>query len=230
MKESLTSNATIPWDEWYDNTGLAYQKAFSHNPNLHRIMETFMSHPSPGSVVLDCGCGTGKPVCDMLAQKRHQVCGIDWSKTMVQLSREQVPNGVYEQVNMLDYKPSVAFDGIVAMLSLFQLGREEIEKMATNWQKWLKPGGILLLGVFGAEDCQVERQQFDADGRFASGIEFRFMDNSVQMGLFTKPGWDELLETQGLKILSRTTEIFSPPKDSNSDDEPDYFVIARKEG
>ena len=220
--------AIVATEDFYDKAGLSYEKGFSHNPHLLRILETYTAHLPRSSTVLDCGCGTGKPVADMLAQRGFRVHGIDWSATMVQFSRDQVPGGTFEQVNMLDYRPSVRFDGIIALFSLFPLERSELEDMAAKWGRWIKPGGYFLLGTFGAEDCRVEPEMWDADGKFAGGIPFRFMGSVVPMGVFTKEGWDELLLKEGFEVIERVSEVFSPPEEFNSDDEPDYFFIARK--
>lgn len=164
----------------------------------------------------------------MIAESGHAVYGIDQSKTMVELSQEQVPNGSFETVNMVDYIPATDFGGIIAMLSLFELSREEITSMAYKWFDWLQPGGYLLIGVFGAEDCTTTPDMYDSDGQCASGIDFIFMNHKVKMTLFTKAGWKHLLEYSGFEIVHEETDVFSPPPVTVCDDEPHYFVIARK--
>ena len=48
------------------------------------------------------------------------------------------------------------------------------------------------------------------------------------MTLFTKMGWNNLLERAGFEVVYTETDVFSPPPVAVSDDEPHYFVIGRK--
>ena len=59
----------------------------------------------------------------MIVKSGRAVYGIDQSKTMIELSKEQVPKKSFETVNMIDYAPAIDFGDIVAMLSLFELSR-----------------------------------------------------------------------------------------------------------
>ncbi len=167
----------------------------------------------------------------MVAGSGRRVHGIDRSETMVELSRSQVPSGTFEKADMLTYGPEDAsFSGIIAMLSLFELNRAELESVAGNFHRWLQPGGYLLIGMIGADDRakDVKAEMWDADGLFASGIPTTFMGRLNIKNIFTKKGWNALLEGAGLKVLSAEVDVFKPPPDAGCDDEPHYFVIAQK--
>ncbi len=167
----------------------------------------------------------------MVAGSGRRVHGIDRSETMVELSRSQVPSGTFEKADMLTYGPEDAsFSGIIAMLSLFELNRAELESVAGNFHRWLQPGGYLLIGMIGADDRakDVTAEMWDADGLFASGIPTTFMGRLNIKNLFTKKGWNALIEGAGLKVLSAEVDVFKPPPDAGCDDEPHYFVIAQK--
>ncbi|MCJ1267556.1 hypothetical protein MMC22_007441 [Lobaria immixta] len=136
--QNFSSSSTI-----FDQIGLKYQDIFGHNAGRDEIFDRFLDLLPSNSQVLDCGCGTDKPVSHMIVTRGHRVCGIDISQTMVDLSRKQVPNGSFERVNMLEYKaPANSFHGIVASLSLFLFEREEMTSMASKWFQWLQPGGL----------------------------------------------------------------------------------------
>ena len=232
MEKSPSSEAIVPTDEFYNEMGQKYEDAFGHDTGLHNIVTQFLTLLPQTASVLDCGCGTGKPVAHMIAESGRQVFGIDLSQTMVELSRKQVPAGIFERCNMLEYAPppsTARFGGVVAMLSLFALSRPELESMAQKFFRWIRPGGFLLLGTFGAEDCEnTSPELYDKDGLCAGGIEFTFMNQKVTMTLFTKLGWNRLLEGVGFEIVHAETNRFVPPPDAGSDDETHYFVIARK--
>ena len=228
MKKALSSGAVIPSENFYDQVGIEYEEAFGHDVGLHKIMMKFLELLPRDAQILDCGCGTGKPVATMIVESGRRVQGIDLSQTMVELSRKQVSSGSFEKANMVHYAPANPLDGVVAMFSLFELTRQEITLMAHKWFEWLRPNGYLLIGVFGAEDCDVAPDLYDKDGQCATGIPFTFMNHRVSMTLFTKSRWTNWLGQAGFEVSHTETDLFHPSPASVSDDEPHYFVIARR--
>ena len=227
-KQALPLKGGIPDGRFYDQIAEQYEEAFSNNIGLRKNVHTFLTLLPTAGPVLDCGCGTGRPVAELVSQSGHPLYGIDMSRTMIELSRQRVPEGKFEQCNMLEYTPPTKFSGIIAMLSLFELSRSELTTMAHRWFEWIQPGGFLLIGVFGAEDCRTEPEMYDSDGVCASGIEFKFMGHKVSMTLFTKAGWNRLLENAGFEVAYTETDVYVPPPAFHNDDEPQYFVIARR--
>ena len=228
MKIALSSEDFVSSEEFFNQVGIQYEEAFGHDAGLHRIIQRFLEQLPKDARVLDCGCGTGKPVAHMIAESGRKVDGIDLSQKMVELSSKQVPTGSFKKCNMLHYQPMDHLNGIVAMLSLFELTREEISLMADKWFQWLQSGRYLLIGVFRAEDCDTTPEMYDSDGQYAIGIPFTFMNHKVSTNLFTKAGWNALLKEAGFEIIHTETDIFQPPQSAICDDEPHYYVIARK--
>ncbi|KAL9584625.1 MAG: hypothetical protein Q9212_002001 [Teloschistes hypoglaucus] len=229
VKISIHTGAAISTQNFYNEVGKRYEDAFSHDAGLQKVVQRFLSLLPSDAPVLDCGCGTGKPVSRMIAESGRQPHGIDFSATMVELSKQQVPQGVFRCCDMLQYAPPPSsFGGIVANLSLFGLSRVELTSMAQKFFQWIQPGGFLLIGVFGAEDCDTKPEQYDADQECASGVSNIFMGHMVFMTLFTKPGWNKLLENAGFAIVHTESDVFSPPPAAVSDDDPHYFVIGKK--
>lgn len=220
-----------PMTQFFNQIGPKYEEAYAHDEGLHKAVRDLLQLLPPDASVLDCGCGTGKPVATMVAGSGRRVHGIDRSETMVELSRRQVPSGTFEKADMLKYCPEDAsFSAIIAMLSLFELSRVELVSVADSFHRWLQPEGYLLMGVIGADDRakDVTAEMWDADSLFASGIPTTFMGRLELKNLFTKKGWNALLEGAGLKVLSAEVDVFKPPPDAGCDDEPHYFVIAKK--
>ncbi|MCJ1265085.1 hypothetical protein MMC22_004960 [Lobaria immixta] len=223
--QNFSSSSTI-----YDQIGLKYQDSFGHNAGRDEIVGRFLDLLPSNSQVLDCGCGTGKPVAHMIVTRGHRVCGIDISQTMVDLSRQQVPNGSFERVNMLEYEaPTNSFHGIVASLSLFYFERDELTSMASKWFQWLQPGGLLLLVVLGAEDSSsTTAEMYDSDGECARRVPDIFMGLNQTINLFTKQGWNNLVTKAGFELVSTERMPSIPLAESGGDDGKYYFVVARK--
>ncbi|KAK7946775.1 uncharacterized protein PG986_011096 [Apiospora aurea] len=230
----------VPTKDFFDTKGLDYETTYGHNAGLLKAVDKFAARLRPGCRVLDLGCGTGRPVAHTLAARGFRVHGVDFSETMVGLSRAAVPspNGVFECAHLLDWaspppaSPEAAqqFGGIVATSSFYELAREQMEALVSRWRDWLEPGGSALLMMVAAEDVPGTRDEmYDPDGRFARGIPFRFMGDDCFLYLFTRAGWRALLEVKGgLVVREQWVEAFVPPREADCDGETNSFLIAEK--
>lgn len=216
-------------EQFWSDLGMKYEAAFGHDVGLHQMIHKYLSKLPTAAVVIDCGSGTGTPVAKAIADSGRHVHGIDMSAGMVSLSRKAVPSGRFEEANMLEYVPTVDYDGAVASLSIFELSRPELTTMSHKWFQWLKPGGLLLINTFNSEKCpQVKAENYDADGECASKVEWRFMGNKVLITLLTKVGWKMLLEKAGFEMVQTEEDVFTPPAAADCDPEPRYYIIAQK--
>ncbi|MCJ1391112.1 hypothetical protein MMC18_003974 [Xylographa bjoerkii] len=218
--------------EFYSSLGASYEAAFGHDQGLLLFLQKLLPHLPPSANILDVGCGTGTPVATTLVAAGHHVFGIDISDEMVKLSRNAVPSGKFEVADMQTYTPppGTKLDAILAVLSLFALGREDIEAQIAKWGGWLAKSGVLCICSIAAEDIDVigKSKGYDKDGLCARDIGFQFMGDDVKITLFTREGWTELLKEHGFEIVDSLTELFVPPGEARSDEEMHYFLIARK--
>ncbi|KAI4160393.1 MAG: hypothetical protein LQ342_005804 [Letrouitia transgressa] len=228
MASTMPARTEVPSDELFNELGQDYEDAFAHDAGLLDIIQHLLELLPPQANVLDCGSGTGKPVAYTISNSGHRLHGIDVAQNMVDLARKKVPNATFEKASMLEYKPTNLLDGVIAMFSLFQLTRKDITSMAHKWYGWLQPGGLLLLGIIAAEDCNLDSKVFDSDGKCATGVQTWFMKRPISVTLFTKAGWNDLLEDMGFELLHTKISAFAPPPNSGAAQETHYFIIARK--
>ena len=130
MEDAQQSQPTNFREQFWTDLGMKYEAAFGHDPGLHNVVQEYLNKLPASALILDCGCGTGKPVAKAVAESGRQVHGIDMAAGMVSLSRKAVPSGTFEVANMLDYAPSMSHDGAIASLSIFELTRQEVTTMA----------------------------------------------------------------------------------------------------
>lgn len=217
----------------YSSLAVRYENAFSQNPALISFLRSILNKLPATAAVVDVGCGTGKPVAATLAEAGHHVTGVDFSPEMISLAGKAVPTGSFELADMREYEPpdGAKFDAVLDILSLFVLNRQEIETLIGRQASWLKPGGILCIGTIAAEELPTEKVQgrFEDDGLCASKIPWRFLGEDVTIAaLFTRSGWRHVLGNAGLEILHTESAMFTPSEDSDTDEEPELFIIAKK--
>lgn len=60
-------------------------------------------------------------------------------------------------------------------------------------------------------------------------IIWRFLGEDVTIAaLFTRSGWRRVLANAGLGIVYTEAAMFTPPKGSDTDEDPELFIIAKK--
>jgi cyclopropane fatty-acyl-phospholipid synthase-like methyltransferase len=116
---------------------------------------------SPGSKILDLGCGAGVPLARVLAEE-HEVTGVDISEKMLALARESVPGARFLRANVLECDlPPRSFDAALAVFVLFHLPRERHAEFIGRVRTWLRPGAYFLLSVTeSAEESHTEEDFF----------------------------------------------------------------------
>ncbi|APA10959.1 hypothetical protein SS1G_03346 [Sclerotinia sclerotiorum 1980 UF-70] len=243
-----SSSPVQNFEEMYSAIGGAYETAFAQDKGLLKFLERVIGILPQNSQILDLGCGTGRPVASTLSSAGHQIYGLDFSQAMITLSQTSVPNGKFAMGDMRIFNPfehwssdlkknDGGFDAIFAILSLFALSRSEIESLGSKWRDWVKVGGFLCICMIAAEDLRPrdregkgdgEGKGYDEDGICCRGIEGRFMGNVVTLSLFTRDGWRWLLKENGFEIVEEWNDVYRPPKEADSEDEPHLFLLARR--
>jgi cyclopropane fatty-acyl-phospholipid synthase-like methyltransferase len=137
----------------YDKIAPMYARErnqFENNEHLNRLVNLL----NPNSLVLDVGCGSGLPVDQYLIDYGHRVIGIDVSEKQIELARKNVPEGIYEQKDMLDLKEyEYNVDAIVSFYAVFHTPREQHEDILRKCHSYLTGEGLLLV-TMGASDWE----------------------------------------------------------------------------
>ncbi|MFO7796183.1 MAG: class I SAM-dependent methyltransferase [Promethearchaeati archaeon] len=141
------SQVTKIVEEGYNKIAESY---YNHR-NLEKFngeLESFSLLIPENAKVLDVGCGAGIPTAKFLVKKGFDVTGIDISERMIDLARENVPNGKFLKmdINNLDF-PEESFDGIISVYTLFHIPKENHFKIFQNFYSLLKPEGVIMINT-----------------------------------------------------------------------------------
>lgn len=140
-------------EESYDKMGEAYHRT-RDNKKFNSELEKFTELLPRAGRVLDAGCGVGIPVSKFLVKKGFSVTGVDISKKLIDLAKENVPEANFHQKNIfeLDF-PDDSFDGIICVYTLWHIPRNNHQSIINNFHRMLKTNGILVLntGIFESD-------------------------------------------------------------------------------
>lgn len=129
----------------YDKIAEDYQ-ADRHALNDRKELTEFVGLLPRNARVLDVGCGAGVPVTKFLVKSGFDVVGIDFSGSMLELARKNVPEAKFIRKDMtnLDFADD-SFDGLTAFYSIIHVPRAKHSALFRSFHRILKPGGIMLV-------------------------------------------------------------------------------------
>ncbi len=110
-------------------------------------LQDLLGRLTPGTSVLDLGCGAGDPA-DIEIARHHKVTGVDISRTQIELARWNVPGGnfIHGDAGSVVFPPGT-FDAVVSFYTIEHIPRREHLPLLRRIHGWLRAGGYLLLSL-----------------------------------------------------------------------------------
>lgn len=120
-------------------------------------LEVLLERLSPGSRVLDVGCGTGL-VAEHLLAAGMSVVGTDISAGMLAIARREYPAGTFLQMDLQELATlDQSFEAVCAVAVLLHRPRVELVASLQSFHAKLHPGGLLYVVVKEKrDDCPEE--------------------------------------------------------------------------
>ncbi len=135
----------------YDKIAVTYMRARYQYINT-RYLEKLNSLLKPNSLILDLGCGSGKPVGLFLINKGHRVTGIDISEKQIELAMKNVPQAEYKVKDISKLKErEYDVDAIVSLYTIIHIPRETHTELFQKINSFLPKGGLILVTMGSSE-------------------------------------------------------------------------------
>jgi len=171
----------------------------------NKYLEKLNSLLKPKSLILDLGCGAGRPVDEFFVKKGHKIIGIDISQKQIDLARKNLPNGEFKIEDFSELKKGkYSVDAVVSFYAIFHIKRELHQELFKKINSFLPIGGLILVSM-GAEEWE-GKEQFH-------GVEMFWSHFGEDKNL-------EIIKNAGFSILFNEID--------ESGEEKHLFVIAEK--
>lgn len=130
------------------------------------LIDRLLAGLSAGAAVLDLGCGTGRPIAELLVARGCRVTGVDHSAAMLAKARAFVPGARLRQAE-LDAPLGETFAAAVCWDAIFHLARARHAAVFAEVARCLPPGGGFLFTTGGSANAPFTDtmfgQEFDYD-------------------------------------------------------------------
>jgi len=135
----------------YDKIAKRYMEVRNQFVN-NRYLEKLNKLLKPGSIILDMGCGAGKPIDRFFIYRGHKVIGIDISKKQTNLAKKNVPQATYmvKDISNLQ-KEEYQVDAVVSFYTILHIPRETHQELFEKMNSFLPEGGLALVTMASSE-------------------------------------------------------------------------------
>ncbi|MBY8852733.1 class I SAM-dependent methyltransferase [Saccharothrix longispora] len=197
--------------ELFDSVGRGYEDAFGRPPAVDAAVRTLLDRLPAGARVLDVGSGTGRPVAEDLTRAGHRVLGVDVSRAMVDIAREQVPGAEFVHADIRTWDTDERFDAVCAFFPFLQMTRAEVEDVLVRLHGRLEPAGLLALITVPMD---------------VEDLEVPFLGHTVRLTSFATPDLLRRVGNAGFTVVETRATAFSPDREGQPDEEH-LFVLAQ---
>ena len=184
------------WEKLYSKRGLQY----GGSGDIGLLNEVL----KPGMIALDAGCGDGKST--EVLSKKCEVVGCDFSKeALASLRLQRDPGHSIDLVECnlisLPFEPE-KFDAIACVHALSHLVQKDRQKASKELARVLKPGGYMMVEVFGSGDLRYGEGSETEPSTFVrgSGIMTHYFEEGEVPDLLSS--LEILLEAESVRRVS----------------------------
>lgn len=114
-------------------------------------LDVLLGELPENSLVIDVGCGTGRPMAEYVIAKGHRVVGIDQSEELIKIAGERFPNGYWILSSIEEFEFAGIFNAAILWDSLFHIKRSCHEPILRGVIGILAVGGRIMLTVGGSD-------------------------------------------------------------------------------
>ena len=112
---------------------------------------------------MDLACGTGV-LCRILKEQGIRAAGMDFSSGMIEIARQEDPEGSYDVADMITYRPAERFDLVTCTGdALNHIGSlSDIGKIFQNVYAYTAPGGYFVFDLLNEKEVSTS-ESFEMD-------------------------------------------------------------------
>jgi len=149
--------------ESYNNSAEGFKTKISQIDNYNETYDYIASLLSDGDEVLDLACGPAQIPKFILKSKKVSVTGVDLSDGMLNIAREEIPDGNFVNHSIIDYSDGKKYDACILGFGIPYLSSDETNQCICNASENIADGGYFYISFMSTS-------RFEKTGDIAGGI------------------------------------------------------------
>jgi cyclopropane fatty-acyl-phospholipid synthase-like methyltransferase len=138
----------------YDAIAQQWTKArCSFRPKEEAYLAVLLETANKQLPILDLGCGSGRPIAELLVRSGYRVVGVDASKNLLAEAKKIVPAAMLIRSKIEDVSFDETFGAVVCWDALFHLERQLHQTVFERVHRWLVPGGRFMFSSGGSVEA-----------------------------------------------------------------------------
>lgn len=150
-----------------------FNRQGARTEDINRLF-SFIKKKDP--FVLEIGCGNGNEAKEILKRTKNYL-GIDVSKNLIKIAREDIPEGKFEVADIEDYRFPKNIDAVVSFASLLHSNKENISKILKRVHEVLSDGGVFYISLKKGEYSE---EGFTRTDEFGTRTYFFYTPELIQ--------------------------------------------------
>ena len=152
--------------ESWNRTAKAFNDTIASLDNYDHTYQFVCDRLHDGDAVLDLACGPGQISKYLRKRKNLKIFGVDLSEEMVNIARQEIPDGVFYRHSIVTYCKSESFDVVLLGFALPYLTESQLKACIFNSSQCLKKPGMLYVSFMEGNGGRLEKTSFGQENEF----------------------------------------------------------------
>jgi cyclopropane fatty-acyl-phospholipid synthase-like methyltransferase len=150
----------------YNNSARHFAEKIATLSNYNECYDYLLQKLNPGDSILDLACGPGNISKYLSSRQQLNITGFDLSDAMLDIARENVPDGLFENRSIIEFDWPDKFDLIINGFGIPFLTKQQRLSCFKSTRNLLKSTGLIYLSFMEGEKEGFETTSYNPDELF----------------------------------------------------------------
>jgi SAM-dependent methyltransferase len=150
----------------YNESAERFSNTVGKLANYDHTYDFISSLLQENAKVLDLACGPANISSYLYKKKKLVITGYDLSEKMLAIARKNIPDGIFIQRSIIDFRVNEQFDLVILGFGLPYLSSTQAKICLHHAHEAVKPGGIFYLSFMDGDKEGFESTSFSPDKQF----------------------------------------------------------------
>jgi ubiquinone/menaquinone biosynthesis C-methylase UbiE len=162
----MMDNNQITTIKSYDDSAIEFMKKIGSLKNYNETYDFLINLINEDDNILDLACGPAQISKYIIDKVNVNVTGVDLSKEMLKIAKENIPNGVFIQDSITNVHNNLEYNLVIIGFGIPYLNKEQVKKCIKNCVSMLKINGHIYISFMDGNKQGFEETSFGGKNKF----------------------------------------------------------------